>query len=81
MCVLVEDERVCVCKEAQRVLGRPRLNVMRALPRRAGHGEGRRQLEMLCRACQLLGQSHGDRGAAGGVRVERRSEGKDDTAA
>lgn len=72
---------VRVCKEAQRLLGRLRLNVTRALPQRAGHGEGRGQLGMLFRACQLLGQSHGDRGAAGGVRVERRSEGKGDTEA
>lgn len=44
-------------------------------------GEGRRELERLCSACHLLEQGHGNRGAAGRVKVERRSGGKDDTEA
>lgn len=37
------------------------------------------ELEMLCQACHLLRQGHGDREAAGRVKVKMRSEGKDDT--
>lgn len=43
MCVTIKDEHVTVCK-AQRPLRHPTLNVMRALPRRAGHGQGRREV-------------------------------------